>query len=69
MRKQYEELVKVIEHNNHLYYDQDAPELEDFEYDALMRQLKELERQYPELVTEASPTQHVGCLLYTSRCV
>ena len=60
VRKQYEELVKVIEHNNHLYYDQDAPELEDFEYDALMRQLKELERQYPELVTEASPTQHVG---------
>ena len=60
VRKQYEELVKVIEHNNHLYYDQDAPELEDFEYDALMRQLKELERQYPELVTGASPTQHVG---------
>ena len=62
VRKQYEELVKVIEHNNHLYYDQDAPELEDFEYDALMRQLKELERQYPELVTEASPTQHVRCV-------
>lgn len=36
------------------------PELEDFEYDALTRELKGLEAQYPELVTPASPTQHVG---------
>ena len=49
-KKRVEELRAVIEKNNRLYYDQDAPELEDFEYDA----------QYPELVTPASPTQHVG---------
>ena len=59
-KKRVEELRAVIEKNNRLYYDQDAPELEDFEYDALTRELKELEGQYPELVTPASPTQHVG---------
>lgn len=59
-KKRVEELRAVIEKNNRLYYDQDTPELEDFEYDALTRELKELEAQYPELVTPASPTQHVG---------
>ena len=59
-KKRVEELRAVIEKNNRLYYDQDAPELEDFEYDALTRELKGLEAQYPELVTPASPTQHVG---------
>ena len=59
-KKRVEELRTVIEKNNRLYYDQDAPELEDFEYDALTRELKELEAQYPELVIPASPTQHVG---------
>ena len=59
-RQRVQELRTVIERNNRLYYDQDAPELEDFEYDALTRELKELEAAYPELITPASPTQHVG---------
>ena len=59
-KKRVEELRAVIEKNNRLYYDQDAPELEDFEYDALTRELKELEAQFPQLVTAASPTQKVG---------
>lgn len=59
-RSRVEELRAVIEKNNRLYYDQDAPELEDYEYDALTRELKELEAQFPELVTPTSPTQHVG---------
>lgn len=59
-RKRAEELRVIIEKNNRLYYDQDAPELEDFEYDALNRELKQLEAEYPALVTAASPTQHVG---------
>lgn len=59
-RQRAGELRAMIEKNNRLYYDQDAPELEDFEYDALTRELKEIERQYPELVTAASPTQYVG---------
>ena len=44
-RQRVQELRTVIEKNNRLYYDQDAPELEDFEYDALTRELKELEAQ------------------------
>ena len=59
-QKRVEELRAVIEKNNRLYYDQDAPELEDFEYDTLTRELKELEAQFPQLVTPNSPTQHVG---------
>ncbi len=59
-KKRAEELRAIIEYNNRLYYDQDAPELEDFQYDALTRELRELEAAYPELVTPDSPTQHVG---------
>ena len=59
-RKRAEELRAIIEKNNRLYYDQDAPELEDFEYDALTRELKAIEAEYPQLVTASSPTQHVG---------
>ena len=58
-RKRAEELRVIIE-KTRLYYDQDAPELEDFEYDALNRELKQIEAEYPELVTASSPTQHVG---------
>lgn len=59
-QKRAEELRAVIEYNNRLYYDQDAPELEDYQYDALTRELRQLEADFPELVTPASPTQHVG---------
>lgn len=59
-KQRVQELRRVIERNNRLYYDQDAPELTDFEYDDLNRQLKALEAQYPELVTPDSPTQKVG---------
>ena len=59
-RKRVAELREVIERNNRLYYMDNAPELEDFEYDALTRELKALEAQYPTLVTPDSPTQHVN---------
>ena len=59
-KKRVKELRAIIEKNNRLYYDQDAPELEDFEYDALTRELKELEARFPQLITAASPTQKVG---------
>ena len=59
-KKRAAELREVIEKNNRLYYDQDAPELEDYQYDALVRELKGIEAEYPQLVTPASPTQHVG---------
>lgn len=53
-------LRREIEEHNRRYYDQDSPTISDFDYDALMRRLKELEREHPELVTPDSPTQHVG---------
>ena len=59
-RKRVAELREVIERNNRLYYMDNAPELEDFEYDALTRELKALEARYPTLVTPDSPTQHVN---------
>ena len=59
-RKRAAELRAVIEKNNRLYYDQDAPELEDYEYDQLTRELKTIEAQFPQLITPDSPTQHVG---------
>ena len=59
-RQRAQELRRVIEYNNRLYYDQDAPPLVDFQYDDLMRELRQIEAEYPQLVTPDSPTQHVG---------
>lgn len=53
-------LRETINRHNHLYFVLDAPEVSDAEYDALMRELIELEEAYPELVTADSPTQRVG---------
>ncbi len=55
-----EELAKLIKHHNELYYNEDAPEIEDFEYDALTRELRNIEKEFPQLVTADSPTQKVG---------
>ena len=49
-----------IEKHARLYYDLDAPVISDFEYDALLRALRELEEQFPEYRTPDSPTQRVG---------
>ncbi len=49
-----------IDHHNRQYYVYDAPELPDAEYDRLLRELQELERRHPELITPDSPTQRVG---------
>ncbi|MBR4077810.1 MAG: NAD-dependent DNA ligase LigA, partial [Oscillospiraceae bacterium] len=53
-------LRSEIEKNNRLYYDLDAPVISDYEYDMMMRRLKELEAAHPEYVTADSPTQRVG---------
>jgi DNA ligase (NAD+) len=55
-----EELRHEIEHHTYLYYALDAPEISDAAFDALMRELQEIEAAYPELVTPDSPTQRVG---------
>ncbi len=59
-KKRASQLTREIRHHNELYYNQDAPEISDFEYDALTRELKAIEKQYPELITPDSPTQKVG---------
>lgn len=58
--KRASELRAVIEKHNHNYYDLDNPTIEDDEYDALMRELRGIEQQYPELSTPDSPTHRVG---------
>ena len=55
-----ERLRETIRHHEYLYYGLDAPELSDADFDALMRELKKLEAEHPELVTPDSPTQRVG---------
>lgn len=55
-----EKLRREIEHHTYLYYAKDAPEISDAAFDSLMRELRELERENPELVDPASPTQRVG---------
>ncbi len=59
-RKRIEELRRQIRHHDWLYYVQAAPEISDRQYDALMKQLRDLEARYPQLVTPDSPTQRVG---------
>ena len=58
--KRYEELVKTIEYHNDRYYNQDDPEISDYDYDMMMKELKKIEKDHPEYVTPNSPTQHVG---------
>lgn len=53
-------LRAIMKKNSYLYYVQDNPIITDGEYDAMMRELKALEAQYPDLVTPDSPSQHVG---------
>ncbi len=59
-RKRVEELRAQINRHNYRYYVLDSPEISDAEYDALMRELKQLEQQYPQFLTPDSPTQRVG---------
>ncbi len=60
IRAQYEELKRTIDYHMNRYYNEDSPEISDYEYDQLMLQLKEIEKAYPELVTKDSPTQKIG---------
>jgi DNA ligase (NAD+) len=55
-----EELRAQIAHHDRLYYELDSPELPDADYDALVRELREIEGEHPELITADSPTQRVA---------
>lgn len=54
------ELINQINYHNKKYYVEDAPEIDDYEYDMLYRRLQQLEAEFPELVAPDSPTQNVG---------
>ena len=60
VKKELAALRKTIRYHNNRYYNEDAPEISDYEYDQLMLRLKAIEKQYPELITKNSPTQVVG---------
>ena len=60
MRKRAEELREIINYHNKKYYENDEPEIEDFEYDRLLHELIAIEEKYPETVTADSPTHRVG---------
>ena len=60
VQKEIEKLRRELEYHSRLYYVEDAPVISDYEFDMLMNRLKELEAEYPELVTPDSPTQRVG---------
>lgn len=59
-KKQVEELREKLEYYAQKYYDEDKPEISDYEYDRLMNKLKALEKEFPELITKDSLTQKVG---------
>ena len=54
------ELRRLLNYHNHRYYTLDDPEIQDWQYDALLRELRGLEADHPELLTPDSPTQRVG---------
>ncbi|MCK4402863.1 MAG: NAD-dependent DNA ligase LigA [Dehalococcoidia bacterium] len=60
VRQRIEELRGLINYHNYRYYVLDSPEISDAEYDELMRELKQLESEHPELITPDSPTQRIG---------
>ncbi|PQQ26216.1 DNA ligase [Photorhabdus luminescens] len=64
--QQIEKLRTTLRHHEYLYHVMDAPEIPDAEYDRLMQELKDLEGQYPELITSDSPTQRVGAAPLTA---
>ena len=58
--QQVAELREQLNHHNYRYYVLDSPEIGDAQYDDLMRELRAIESEHPELVTPDSPTQRVG---------
>lgn len=64
--QELQRLKKEIAEHNRRYYVEDAPSISDYEYDMLMRRIKEIEALHPELITPDSPTQRVGGMALSS---
>ncbi len=60
IKQEIKELRKQIEHHSNRYYNEDDPEISDYEFDRLMQKLKQLEQEHPEFASGNSPTQKVG---------
>ena len=60
IKKKIENLRATLRYHSDRYYNDDAPEIEDYEYDMMMRELKGLEKKYPEFDSADSPTKRVG---------
>lgn len=60
VKERIEQLRELLNYHSNRYYNMDDPEITDYEYDAMMQELKQLEKENPELVTPDSPTQKVG---------
>jgi DNA ligase (NAD+) len=60
VKQRIEELRETVNYHNYRYYVLDSPEISDAEYDELMKELRQLEAEHPELVTPDSPTQRIG---------
>ena len=58
--RRIKELTKQLEYHNNLYYNMDEPEISDFEYDKMLKELENLEEQFPSLKSPLSPTNRVG---------
>lgn len=63
--KRMEELTTLLDYHSHKYYVENTPEISDFEFDAMLRELQELEAKYPEKADPNSPTKRVGSDLTT----
>lgn len=59
-RKRIKELIELISHHDRKYYVEDSPEISDYEYDMLLKELSELEAEHPDLMLPYSPTQRVS---------
>ena len=59
-KEEYLKLCETIDYHMNRYYNDDAPEISDYEYDNLMLKVKEAEKEHPEWITPDSPTQKIG---------
>lgn len=60
LMQKIEELRKKLEYHAYKYYVEDSPEISDYEYDMMFRELQKLEKEHPEYSDENSPTKRVG---------
>ena len=59
-KERVQQLSKELKYHNERYYNNDAPEISDYEYDMMLRELEKIEEEFPNLRKEDSPTQQVG---------